>query len=132
MTKRPISLLEIILYVSDQRTSMEFYQALLDREPVLDVPGMTEFTLSEHCKLGLMPSNGIARILGDTVPHPDKGSGVPRCELYLAVDDPAAEFDRAVKLGAHPVSPAADRDWGDVVSYVTDPDGHVLGFAKTG
>lgn len=128
--REPISLLEVILYVNNQSDSADFYRSLLDREPVLDVPGMTEFSVTDNCRLGLMPSAGIAKILGRATPHPDTGAGVPRCELYFAVEDPAAEFDRAVRLGAHPVSPAAPRGWGDVVSYVADLDGHVLGFAR--
>ncbi len=34
-----------ILYVSDQQVSRDFYAAGLGLEPVLDVPGMTEFNL---------------------------------------------------------------------------------------
>lgn len=127
---RPISPIEIILYVADQQASAVFYAALLDRAPVLDVPGMTEFVLTDHCKLGLMPSAGIARLLGEAVPHPDRGAGIPRCELYLPTPDVRDAFDRAVAAGAHPVSAPAPRDWGDVVGYVADPDGHILAFAE--
>ena len=50
---------EFILYVSDQQRSRDLYAVLLDLDPVLDVPGMTEFDLG-GCKLGLMPEEGIA------------------------------------------------------------------------
>ena len=77
---------EFILYVKDQVRSRGFYRTLLGMEPVLDVPGMTEFDLG-GCKLGLMPENGIARIITPALPNPKTGSGIPRCELYLLVVD---------------------------------------------
>ncbi len=121
---------EFILYVQDQLHSRDLYRALLDREPVLDVPGMTEFDL-DGCKLGLMPSSSIARIITPALPHPDAGHGVPRCELYLRVDDLDAAISRAGQAGVAVVSPAVDRDWGDRVAYFADPDGHVIALAET-
>lgn len=125
-----IRLMETILYVNDQRTSAAFYQKLLRRTPDLDVPGMTEFILSDTCKLGLMPNKGIAKILAGQTPHPDEGNGIPRCELYLYVDDVQAEYEHALHSGAKPISALADRDWGDKACYFADPDGHILAFAE--
>ncbi len=121
---------EIILYVSDQQTSSEFYQRLFRKEPDLNVPGMTEFKLSDNCTLGLMPNEGIAKILGDKVPHPDTGNGIPRCELYLYVVDIHKEFEHAIQAGAKLISPVMDRDWGDKVCYFADPDGHIIAFPE--
>jgi uncharacterized glyoxalase superfamily protein PhnB len=122
--------LQVILYVSDQQASCEFYQKLLRKKPDLNVPGMTEFELSDGLKLGLMPNTGIARILGDKVPHPDTGNGIPRCELYLSVKDIQMEFENATSAGAKSISPIIDRDWGDKVCYFADPDGHIIAFAE--
>ena len=47
------------------RTNIILYVA-----PVLNVPGMTEFRLNEETVLGLMPSAGIKRLLGDKLPDP--------------------------------------------------------------
>lgn len=121
---------EFILYVADQSRSKEFYSAILQQEPSLDVPGMTEFTLAENLKLGLMPENGIAKIITPTMEHPSTGSGIPRCELYYYVDDVSAAVARALKSGAKEVNSISERDWGDTVGYVADPDGHVIAFAK--
>ena len=121
---------ETILYVADQDVSHKFYQKLLRCKPTLHVKGMTEFTLFENCKLGLMPNAGIAKILTDKTPHPDDGSGIPRCELYLLVDKVQVEFENAIKSGAVPISPILDRDWGDKVCYFADPDGHIIAFAE--
>jgi hypothetical protein len=47
----------LILYVANQSISTEFYSRLLNQKPILNVPGMTEFNLSENTILGLMPSS---------------------------------------------------------------------------
>ncbi len=120
-----------ILYVSDQARSREFYAAVLAGPPRLHVPGMTEFDLGEGAVLGLMPEAGIRRLLGAAIPDPARAAGVPRAELYLVVDSPAAAHARALAAGARELSPPLPRDWGAVVSYCLDPDGHVVAFAGT-
>ncbi|MBK8500440.1 MAG: VOC family protein [Flavobacteriales bacterium] len=120
---------EFILYVADQQRSARFYEILLGWSPTLSVPGMTEFALPGGCKLGLMPESGIARIISGPLPHPAKAQGVPRCELYLLVDDLPALIQRAEGADATLVSAEADRDWGHRVAYYADPDGHVVACA---
>ena len=113
-----------ILYVSDQQASRDFYAAVLGREPVLDVPGMTEFSLPDGSSLGLMPEAGIRKLLGEAA----FGSGL-RAEVYLGVDDPREYLRRAVAAGARQLSECTNRDWGDLAGYCLDADGYVLGFA---
>jgi predicted enzyme related to lactoylglutathione lyase len=125
-----IKIIETILYVSDQDASCRFYQNIFRQEADLHVPGMTEFNLSANCKIGLMPNQGIAGILSGKTPHPDSGQGIPRCELYLYIDDIQYEFENAIKHGAKLISPITDRDWGDRVCYFADPDGHIIAFAE--
>lgn len=127
---RHIQFIETILYVKDQEVSTDFYTQLFRHQPDLNVPGMTEFKLSENCKLGLMPNSGIARILEDKTPHPDQGNGIPRCELYLYVENIELEFKHAVRSGALLISPVEDRNWGDKACYFADPDGHIIAFAE--
>jgi catechol 2,3-dioxygenase-like lactoylglutathione lyase family enzyme len=117
----------LILYVRDQGASARFWEAALATPPTLDVPGMTEFTLAEGAVLGLMPADGIRRLL-PALPEPTHG--VPRAEVYLVVDDPAAAHARALAAGARELSPLAARDWGHEASYALDPDGHVVAFAR--
>ncbi len=124
-------MVQFILYVSDQQRSRDFYEKILGFKPSLDVPGMTEFLLAESCKLGIMPEKGIAKILLDKVPHPETGSGIPRCELYLNVDNAEMYYKRAIDSGAKEVSSVKKRDWGDIAGYVADPDGHIIAFAST-
>jgi len=60
---------------------------------------MTEFSLGKEVVLGLMPEEGIVRLLGGAISDPSLARGTPRCELYLIVQDPAAFHDRAVAAG---------------------------------
>lgn len=70
-----------ILYVSDQAAATRFYSRILDSEPILNVPGMTEFELSPQSVLGLMPVSGIKRLLGDELPDPANVIGA--CGIIL-------------------------------------------------
>ena len=121
---------QFILYVSAQTRSTEFYRQVLDLAPTLNVPGMTEFTLADHCVLGLMPEAGIKRLLGDRLPDPTAGNGLHRAELYLMVTEPEAYHRRSLAAGAIELSELKDRDWGHRAAYSLDPDGHVLAFAE--
>lgn len=119
-----------IIYVRDQQRSSEFYRNVFSSEPVLDVPGMTEFELNKYTAIGIMPEKGIAKILGTCVPHPETGSGIPRCEIYLTVENPKMYIERLVSAGGKLISGIELRSWGDETAYGSDPDGHILAFAK--
>src|SRR5512140_3105631 len=119
-----------VLYVADQDRSTRFYSSILAIEPRLFVPGMTEFELRNGCILGLMPERGIKRLLGDAITDPAECHGVPRAEVYFIVDDAAASHQRALDAGARELSAPAARDWGHVVGYCADPDGHVVAFGQ--
>lgn len=120
-----------ILYVADQERSAAFYEAVLAFAPRLHVPGMSEFCLPGGGILGLMPEQGIRRLLGPAFPDPALANGAPRCEVYLVVRDPAAWHSRALLAGARELSPMSPRDWGHHAAYSLDPDGHVLAFASS-
>lgn len=126
MAKLPM----VILYVADQKRSAQFYETILHKKPLLDVPGMTEFQISDSFLLGLMPESGIAKILNNKTKHPASGNGIPRCELYLIVGDPQEALQHALAAGAKEISQAETRSWGDTVAYCSDPDGHIIAFAK--
>ncbi|MEZ4653650.1 MAG: hypothetical protein R3E12_08670 [Candidatus Eisenbacteria bacterium] len=57
----------LILFVRDQDRSTDFYRHVLDREPRLHVPGMTEFPLPGGAILGLMPERSDPSPAGETV-----------------------------------------------------------------
>lgn len=120
----------LIFYVQDQKKSTSFYASVLNKTPILDVPGMSEFLLSDSCVLGLMPESGIKKLLGEKLPDPVEARGIPRAELYLVVDDARQYHTRALSAGARCISEMALRDWGQEVSYCLDPDDHVIAFAQ--
>ena len=122
--------IEFILYVSNQEKSRVFYERLLNIKPSLNVPGMTEFKLLENVKLGLMPENGIAKIISEKLPHPKNGNGIPRCEIYLKVRSPIEYLKRGIELGGKEISKFQNRDWGDKVGYISDLDGNIIAFAQ--
>mgnify|MGYP000968261235 CR=1 FL=1 len=107
-----------------------FYQNIFRKTADLNIPGMTEFKLSKNCKLGLIPNDGIAKIIADKLPHPKEGNGIPRCELYFYVKNIQSEYDNTTKSGAKLISSTEDRDWGDQVCYFEDLDRHIIAFAK--
>lgn len=121
---------EIILYVKDQQKSTDFYQKVLRKQADLNVPGMTEFIVNDFCKLGLMPNDGIAKIITPSLPHPDLGNGIPRCELYFIVENLQEEYQNIKNLGAKIISETEERNWGDTAFYFSDLDGHVVAFAE--
>ena len=119
-----------ILYVRDQARSTRFYSTVLDLQPRLDVPGMTEFELPGGSILGLMPESGIKRLIGRTLPDPSGAAGIPRCELYLIVGEADSCLQKAIDADARELSAVGERDWGHRAGYCLDPDGHVLAFAE--
>jgi len=120
----------IILYVSSQETSTDFYRSVLEMDPRLNVPGMTEFELPGGTILGLMPEKGIKLLLGDTIPDPALGQGIPRAELYMQVNNAKAYHRRVLENGGNECSPLQFREWGIEVAYSMDLDGHVLAFSQ--
>lgn len=119
-----------ILYVNNQQLSTDFYTKLFRQEPDLNVPGMTEYGISDTCKIGLMPYSSIENILSNYSPKPSLGGGIARCELYLYVTNVEQEFDNAIRIGAKLISAINERDWGDKACYFSDPDGHIIAFAE--
>ncbi|WP_457558742.1 VOC family protein [Candidatus Harpocratesius sp.] len=119
-----------ILYVKDQISSTNYYIHVFEIEPVLNVPGMTEFIFPSNFRLGLMPNNGIMKLLKNQIPHPDEAVGIPRCELYIFNKHPTTILQRIEEFGGKIISPLKLRDWGDRVGYGMDLDGHILAIAE--
>jgi len=119
-----------IIYVADQGKSRDFYAKMLDIEPQLDVPGMTEFPIAGGAALGIMTEAGISRILGGKTKNPAKGSGIPRCEIYLRFHGAEVYFKRFCEAGGKVISEFERRSWGERVAYGEDPDGHIVAIAE--
>lgn len=118
-----------ILYVDDQKKSADFYAVVLNKNPRLNAPGMTEFELTKDAILGLMPRTSLLRLLGNKLAGSEEPAGLLRAEIYLVVDNPGQYHRRALSAGAQNLSDLAERDWGHMAAYCLDLDGHVLAFA---
>jgi len=119
-----------IIYVTDQRQSADFYRKVLGREPIIDVPGITEFPLRDGTILGVMPVTSAAKLIGAAHFSESPPQRAPKAELYLVVEDPGSYHARALANGATELSPMQERDWGHRAAYSLDPNGHVLAFAE--
>lgn len=119
-----------IIYVESQDKSKVFYRKALGLNPSLDVPGMTEFDLTENTSLGIMPGDGIVRVLDNKVPNPNSIKGIPKCELYLFVDSSDECYERALEAGGVGISKGMQRNWGDYVAYCSDVDSNIIAFAR--
>lgn len=119
-----------VLYVQDQASAAVFYRETLQVEPSLDVPGMAEFPLGSGAVLGIMPMDGIRRLLAGAI-SADVQPGAPRAELYLRVEGAEEWLARAVGAGASLLSPVQPRDWGESAGYCMDADSHILAFAES-
>lgn len=124
--------LMIILYVKDLERSKDFYTTLLNVIPCLEEPSMVEMPITDSTRIGLMPGDGIVKILDDKIENPNNNLETPRCELYIYVDQPTRYYQQAIALGATGICPAKYQNWGDYVAYVRDFDGNILAFASRG
>lgn len=119
-----------LLYVNDQRRSAEFYTKVLGLDPILDVPGITEFRLKDDTVLAVMPVASAAKLIGGRHFPESATPPSPKAEVYLVVDDPGRYHQRSLDSGATELSPMQSRKWGHRAAYSMDPDGHVLAFAE--
>ena len=119
-----------ILYVQDQNISVEFYSQLLDLKPILNVPGMAEFSLAENSILGLMPIKGIEKLLENKITVSSKNDNEVKAELYLVVNNINSYLERANLLNAEILSESKERDWGHKAAYLLDPDKHIVAIAE--
>ena len=119
-----------LLYVNDQRRGAEFYKKVLGLEPIVDVPGITEFRLKDDTVLAVMPVESAAKLIGGRHFPGSATPSSPKAEVYLVVDDPVRYHQRSLDCGGTELSPMQPRKWGHRAAYSMDPDGHVLAFAE--
>jgi uncharacterized glyoxalase superfamily protein PhnB len=98
-------------------TGRLFYEQVLGMEADDTVPTRLYF----HC-------GGVIVVLVDWSLE-GRGPFSPTCEdLYLAVDDLGAVYDRATRAGARITSSIEVRPWGERSFYCLDPDANHLCF----
>lgn len=123
MPKDSVALGYVILYVKELDAAMKLYTSVFGfRERLRMGPygeletGSTTLALSER--------GFIAEHLLGTCPPPGQGA----CEVGIVVprERVSAYFDKAIAAGCSAVKAPVEQPWGQLVSYVRDPDGHLL------
>jgi Lactoylglutathione lyase and related lyases len=79
-------------------------------------------------RLGFYTRNAMAKTLGLTLQPPTQHA--PGFEIGFKLPDVDAAFAELVAGGASPVTPPADRPWGQRTAYIRDPDGHLIELAQ--
>ena len=87
----------MIIFVENQEKARDFYKEVLDMEPLMDVPGMTEFKLADNMLLGIMPMRNKNMMDIKTIKHWKRRNS--KCQIYLPVDEPDDYYNRVVKAG---------------------------------
>jgi catechol 2,3-dioxygenase-like lactoylglutathione lyase family enzyme len=111
----------VIVYMEDVARAVEFYERAFGLERG-DVQGeqYSELRGSAETKLSFAARSFIEEQL------PGHGKPPEGFELTLVADDVQAAFDRAVAAGATPLKEPHEQPWGQVVSYVADPEGTIV------
>lgn len=113
-----------ILYVDDVAATLDFYERAL---------GLTRGFLHEAGDYGELAtgdtklafsSQALMQALGKSPGKAD--TAAPVFEIAFEVADVPAAFDRAVAAGAIVVQPPRTEPWGQMTSYVSDPDGYLV------
>ena len=125
----PASHVLTILAVADLARSASFYDQIFGWTKSVEEPVYVEYELPRGMRLGLYARASFAVNTG-TAPMVCSGQGTTASELYFHVEDLAEAERRAADAGARRLSHAALRPWGDIASYLADPDGNVIVLAR--
>ena len=120
----------VVLAVEDVARAEQFYKTAFGWRRSLAWPETyTELSLSGDDFLGLYRRDGFAEEAGaePVQVEPGKHTGT---ELYVHVEDIEEAMGRLRDAGARPLSPLAQREWGDEAAYFADPDGNVVAVAR--
>ncbi|MBO6765739.1 VOC family protein [Maricaulis sp.] len=113
-----------ILYVDNVAASMAFYEAAfgLERNFLHESGDYGELKTGET-RLAFS-STALMRQLGKSPQKPD--ANAPVFELAFETEDVPTALARAVKAGATLKQDAREEPWGQITSYVSDPDGYLV------
>jgi predicted enzyme related to lactoylglutathione lyase len=118
----------VILAVDDLARSAAFYDQAFGWPRTIESPVYIELALPGGMRLGLYARDGFRRTIGHSpAPAP---ADVTATELYVYVADIDLASRKVLDAGGRTLGRAAARDWGDVVGYLSDPDGNVLALAR--
>jgi len=113
-----------IFYVDDVPATLNFYQRAfgLERGFLHDAGDYGELITGET-KLAFS-STALMRDLGKTPSSPDRRA--PTFEIAFETDDVKTALEMAVEQGATLVQELRHEPWGQITSYVSDPNGYLI------
>lgn len=110
-----------ILYVDDVKATLDFYRRAFGFETgFLHESGDYGELKTGETKLAFS-STALMRQLGKSPAAADPKK--PAFEIAFETDNVETSLKRAVDAGATLVMPATKQDWGQTISYVSDPNG---------
>ena len=114
----------LVLIVDDLDRSLRFYTGMLGL-PLGHRSGPFAQLDTGATRIALYQRHAMAETLNIgplRPPEPD----APAFELGFKVDDVDGAYAEITSAGAEPVTPPAERPWGQRTAYVRDPDGHLV------
>jgi lactoylglutathione lyase len=113
----------VILYVDDLSKTLTFYADVFGFEEKMRQGPYAEVSTGDTT-LAFTEREFVTKHLG-LKPGP-KGAGSSEVGIVVPKDEVAAFFKKAVTCGAEGVLAPKEQPWGQIVSYVKDPNGHLL------
>ncbi len=117
-----------ILYVDDVASALTFYERAFGLERVFLHESGDYGELSTGGTKLAFSSTALMGRLGKTPGKPDLEA--PVFEVAFETENVRAALDRAVKAGAVLVQDVRDEPWGQTTSYVSDPNGYLVGICS--
>lgn len=123
--------MQVILAVADVTRARDFYERAFawPRNPLVDYANYVEYLPPDGGAVGLYRREGFAGEVG-AEPVELGGERIASSYLYLRVDDVESTVAALGDAGARPLSPLAERAWGERAAWFADPDGNVLAVAQ--
>jgi uncharacterized glyoxalase superfamily protein PhnB len=112
-----------IIYVKDVVKTIEFYQKAFG----LELRFLHESNAYAEMETGqtalAFASNEMAEMNNFAIRENNAKDIAAGFEIAFITDDPQANYNKAIKNGATPLSQPTKKPWGQVVSYVRDLNG---------
>lgn len=113
-----------ILYVDDVPATLAFYKEAFGFETGFLHEGKDYGELVTGDTKLAFSAKSLMREIGKT--PSDANPKAPSFELAFETETVAKDFARAVAAGAAPIQEPTEMPWGQVISYVSDPNGFLI------
>ena len=117
------------LCIAGAAKAIDFYTQALGAKEIARMPGPEDKLMHAEIRIGdsmIMLSDEFAEMGNCKSP---KSLGATSCSIMIYVPDCDRIYKQAVDAGARGLMPPADMFWGDRMSQIVDPFGHVWSIA---